>query len=95
MSRVLVVCEGHGELIFLRYMVQLFTAPNKVSYSCHELRSKKWQPVPYPHKAANEEIEIVFLTPGNDEQVLSTIRDRYKGFTREYYWLKGYVFTRV
>ena len=76
MSKVAIFVEGQSELIFIRYCLLLVLGWDKISFECWELYGNKTKPVRYRYAAKNAEIHFFILDVGNDERVLSVVKER-------------------
>lgn len=85
MSRVAIFVEGQSELIFLRHCLPLVLGWDKISFECWELYANRMNPVSHKHTNKDAETHFWILNVGNDERVLSAVKEREE-------WLiqKGY-----
>lgn len=80
MSKVAIFVEGQSELIFIRHFLPLVLGWDKISFECLELYANKTKQVPHKHTNEDAETHFFILNVGNDEKVLSVIKERENVF---------------
>jgi len=75
MKKIAVYVEGQGELIFIRNILFHLMDPSCFSFECIRLHARDEQDVPYPYDNPNAEVHYRIVNVGNDERVLTMIRD--------------------
>ena len=76
MKKIAVFVEGQGELIFVRRILYHLIDPSKFSFRCLALHADSEHDIPYPHNNPNAEVHYQIINMGNDEKVLSAIKER-------------------
>lgn len=87
MEKVAVFVEGQSELIFLRNILFHLIDPSKFSFRCLRLHAEREHDVEYTYTSPRAEVYFQIINVGNDEKVLSAIKDRVpflfnKGFSK-------------
>jgi len=81
MKKVVIFTEGQGELIFIRELLIRTIDNNDLSFECFELKADKHLSFPYKQNTPNAKIHFTIINVGNDEKVLSEIRNRSEWYT--------------
>jgi len=76
MNKIAIFTEGQGELIFVRHLLTLLSAHQSLSFDCYALRQRNRFPVPYASHNPNASTHFLIVNVGNDERVVSVIKDR-------------------
>lgn len=83
MKRVVIFTEGRTELIFVRELLLRIIDNNDLSFDCLELKAGKSLPFPYKQTSPTAIIHFQIISVGNDESVLSEIKNRCSNFTNQ------------
>ena len=78
MSNVAIFVEGQSELIFVRHFLPQVIGWEKISFICFKLYSDRMVPAKYNYMNENAEIHFFIVDVGNDEKVLSAVKEREK-----------------
>lgn len=83
MRKVLIVTEGQTELIFVRNLLRNIIDNSRLSFECIQLRGNTEKSVHYSYKNPNAEFYFVIVDVGNDESVMSIIKEREQHYCEE------------
>jgi len=76
MKKVAIFAEGQSELIFVRHFIALLLGWEKISFKCLKLYRGATEPVPFEYLNPNAETYFLIVNIGNDETVLTAVKDR-------------------
>lgn len=76
MRKIAIFAEGQSELIFIRRLLPVIIGWENVSFKCFDLYSRQMIQTAYNYPNDNAEILFLIINVGNDETVLSAIKDR-------------------
>jgi len=77
MTRIAIFAEGQSELIFVRTLLLRVIDNAKLSFECVKFNKGGGQdPVPYKYSTPNPDVYFLIIDVGNDERVLSEIKER-------------------
>ncbi len=76
MRKIAIFAEGQSEQIFIRYFLTLTLGWEKISFQCLKLYADSMLHAPFDHKNEHAEVHFLIVNVGNDESVLSAIKDR-------------------
>ena len=79
MIKVAIFTEGQSELIFVRYLLFRLVDNSKLKLECIELRGSGQRSIPFSHSGHDPAVDFLIVNVGNDERVLSAIRERERG----------------
>ena len=87
MKKIAVFVEGQSEQIFVRNLLYHLFDAGILSFNCFRLLAKRAHPPPYTFNNPKAEVHYQIINVGNDEKVLSAIKDREaklfnKGFAK-------------
>lgn len=87
MRKVVIFTEGQSEQIFIRHLLLQTMDCSKVSFRCLRLYAGREIPAKFDYLNPNAEINFLIVNVGQDEKVLSIIKEREanlirKGFER-------------
>lgn len=85
MNKVVIFAEGAGELVFIRYLLQLLFPLNDISFECLQLRASKQYTTPYPLINPLSKVHFLIINVGNDEKVISVVKESGPGFIKNGY----------
>lgn len=85
MRRIAIFAEGQSELIFVRCFLPLILGWDKISFECFKLRADEMNRAPFPHRNKHAEVHFFIVNVGNDEKVLSAVKDREEGLIQKGY----------
>lgn len=85
MSKIAIFVEGQAELIFLRHFLPLVLGWDKISFECWGLYANRTNQVPFKHNSRDAKAHFFILNVGNDEKVLSAIKEREHVFFQRGY----------
>lgn len=83
MKRVVIFTEGRTELIFVRELLLRIIDNNDLSFDCLELKAGKSLPFPYKQISPTATIHFQIINVGNDESVVSEIKNRGLNFINQ------------
>jgi hypothetical protein len=86
MRKVAIFTEGQSEQIFVRNLLLQTIDCSKVSFKCFKLYAGKTVPARFDFPNPNAEVSFLIVNVGQDEKVLSIIKEREKDLIR-----KGFV----
>ena len=78
MRKIAIFTEGPSELIFVRYFLLLIFGWEKITFQCFKLYAKEMIHASFDHLNEQANAQFLIVSVGNDETVLSAIRDREK-----------------
>ncbi len=84
-NKYAICVEGQGEMIFIRRLLEVLFGFADISYECMELRAEQLNNVPYEYKPQTAKAYYLIINIGNDEKVLSFIKDREDGLIKKGY----------
>lgn len=76
MRRIAIFAEGQSELIFVRCFLPLILGWDKISFECFRLYANEMSSVPFRYPNEHAEVHYLIVNVGNDETVLSAVKDR-------------------
>ena len=79
MQKVAIFTEGQSEQIFVRYFLGQTINWGRLSFKCVKLNANTMVDVPFDYDAVAAQLYFLIVNVGNDEAVLSAIKDREKG----------------
>ena len=87
MRKVAIFTEGQSEQIFIRHLLLQVMDCSKISFRCLRLYAGRDIPAKYDYLNPNAEIHFLIVNVGQDEKVLSILKEREanlirKGFDR-------------
>ncbi len=85
MRKVAIFAEGQSEQIFVRYFLAQTINWGNLSFKCVKLNANRMMDVPFDYEAADAKVYFLIVNVGNDEAVLSAIKDREKSLLRKGY----------
>lgn len=85
MKKVAIFTEGQTEQIFVRHFLEEKIGWDKVSFRCLKLHANTFHEVPFRHCSPNADVYFLILNVGNDEKVLSAIKEREKNLFKNGY----------
>lgn len=85
MLKVAIFTEGHSELIFVRTLLFRTIDNSKLSLKCLTIRGEQENIFPYSYASPNPRVFFLVVCVGNDERVLSAIKDREAGLFQQGY----------
>lgn len=85
MRKVAIFAEGQAEQIFVRHLLLRTMDCSKVSFICLRLYAGKMIPARFNYPNPHAETSFLIVNVGNDETVLSAIKDREKGLLEKGY----------
>lgn len=85
MSKVAIFVEGQAEQIFVRHLLLQTMDCSKVSFICLRLYAGEMIPARFDYPNPHAEMSFLIVNVGNDETVLSAIKDREKGLLEKGY----------
>jgi hypothetical protein len=77
LKRIAIFTEGQTEYIFIRNAIFKIFDANKFSIECFKLHSNSFQVIPYSYSSLEPLVHFTIVNVGNDEKVLSIIKERY------------------
>lgn len=77
MKRIAIFTEGQTEYVFIRNAIFKVFDANKFSIECLKLHSNSFQVIPYSYSSLEPLVHFTVVNVGNDEKVLSIIKERY------------------
>lgn len=80
MKNVVIFTEGVGELILVRWLLLQLINSNDLSFDCYILKSDNMEYFPYEFSPDNSILHFRLICAGNDEKVLSTMKERAQYF---------------
>lgn len=79
MTKIAIFVEGQSELIFVRTLLLTVINNAKLSFECVKLnKGGRQDTVPYKYSPPNPDVFFLIIDVGNDERVLSAIKEREK-----------------
>ncbi len=78
MKKIAIFAEGQSEHICVRYFLPLIFGWEKISFQCFKLHANQMTPAPFLHPNEHAEIDFLIVNVGNDESVLSAVKEREK-----------------
>jgi hypothetical protein len=85
MKKIAIFTEGQSEQIFVRHFLTLVFGWENLSFECFKLYRDRMDPVPFKHPNENAEMYFLILNIGNDEKVLTAVKEREKGLIQKGY----------
>ena len=85
MRKVAIFTEGQSELIFIRNLLLRTIDCSKVSFMCFRLYAGKTEPTPFNFSNPHAEVSFLIVNVGQDEKVLSIIKERERDLIRKGY----------
>lgn len=83
MRKVAIFTEGQSEQIFIRHLLLRAIDCSKVSFKCFRLYGGKTVPVRFDYPNPHAEVSFLIVNVGQDEKVLSIIKEREKDLIRK------------
>ena len=85
MRRVAVFTEGQTEQVLVRHIVERVVDNSDLGFDCLRISGKRDERVPFRHGDTNRRIYIQLINVGNDESVITAVRDRKQGLAKKGY----------
>ena len=85
MKKVAIFTEGQSEQIFVRHFLEEKIGWEKISFRCIRLHANALHDVPFSYCSPNADVYFLLVNVGNDEKVLSAIKEREKDLFRRGY----------
>lgn len=85
MNKIAIFTEGQTELIFVRYLLLLCFNQNEISFECFQLKSHNYSLIRYSYNNAYAKHHFLLINVGNDETVMSTIKEQEINLINEGY----------
>ncbi|OHB76414.1 MAG: hypothetical protein A2Z25_18460 [Planctomycetes bacterium RBG_16_55_9] len=85
MKKVAIFTEGQSEQIFVRHFLEEKIGWERISFRCLKLYSNTLFDVPFSHCSSNADVYFLLINVGNDEKVLSAIREREEELIKKGY----------
>ena len=82
MRKFAIIAEGQSELIFIRSLLYRIMDCSKICFECLRLYAGKTKQIPFKFSNPNAEISFLIINVGQDEKVLSFIKEREQNFLR-------------
>ena len=79
MRRVALFMEGQTEQILVRHIIQATVNSSDLGFQCLRISGRKLERVPYRYGDITRKIYVLLINVGNDESVISAVRDRKQG----------------
>ena len=80
MKKIAIFTEGQSELMFIRYLLLTIIDNSRLSYECIKLEGERNYHYPYGEYASpSPDFYFFIINVGNDEKVLSSIKEREEG----------------
>lgn len=76
MRKIAIFAEGQSEQIFVRHFLTLTLGWEKISFHCLKLYADSMLHAPFDHSNEHAEVHFLIVNVGNDERVLSAIKER-------------------
>lgn len=91
MKKIAIFTEGQSELMFIRYLLLTIIDNSRLSYECIKLKSERTYHYPYiKYDSPDPDFYFIIINVGNDERVLSSIKEREEGlFGKGYHEIIG------
>ena len=83
MRKVAIFTEGQSEQIFICHLLLQTIDCSKVSFKCFRLYAGRTHPAPFDYPNPHAEVSFLIVDVGQDEKVLSIIKEREKDFIRK------------
>ena len=85
MKKVAIFTEGQSEQIFVRRFLEEKIGWERISFKCLRLHANALHDVPFRYCSPNADVYFLLVNVGNDEKVLSAIKEREKDLFRKGY----------
>jgi hypothetical protein len=85
MRKIAIFAEGQSEQIFVRHFLALTLGWEKISFQCLKLYADSMLHAPFDYKNEHAEVHFLIVNVGNDERVLSAIKEREVPFLQKGY----------
>ena len=76
MKKIAIIAEGQSELIFIRTLLYRIMDCSKICFRCFQLYAGRTIPTKFDFPNPNAEISFLIINVGQDEKVLSFIKER-------------------
>ncbi len=76
MRKIAIFAEGQSEQIFVRHFLALTLGWEKISFKCLKLYADSMLHAPFDYSNEHAEVHFLIVNVGNDERVLSAIKER-------------------
>ncbi len=76
MIKIAIFAEGQTELFFIRNLLFKVIDNSKLKLDCFKLRGGRMMPVSFPFSSPTPHVDFLIINVGNDEKVLSAIKER-------------------
>ena len=83
MKKVAIFTEGQSEQIFIRHLLLQTIDCSKISFKCLRLYAGKTVPARFDFPNPHAEVSFLIINVGQDEKVLSVIKEREKDLIRK------------
>jgi hypothetical protein len=83
MRKIAIFTEGQSEQIFIRHLLLRTMDCSKMGFSCLRLHAGKTIHVPFDYPNPNAEVCFLIVNVGQDEKVLSVIKEREKDLIKK------------
>jgi hypothetical protein len=85
MKKIVIFTEGQSEQIFVRHFLALVLGWENISFECFKLYGDSTDLVPFKYPNNKAKIFFMILNVGNDEKVLTAVKEREKGLIQKGY----------
>ncbi len=85
MKKIAIFTEGQSEQIFVRHILALVLGWENISFECFKLYGDRTDRDAFNYPNENAEIYFMILNIGNDEKVLTAVKEREKGLIKKGY----------
>ena len=85
MRRVAVFTEGQTEQVLVRHIVERVVDNSDLGFDCLRISGKRNERVRSKYGDTNRKIYILLINVGNDESVITAVRDRKQDLTKKGY----------
>ena len=85
MKKIAIIAEGQSELIFVRNLLIRTMDCSKICFECFRLYAGRTLPAPFKFPNPNAEVSFLIINVGQDEKVLSFIKEREKSLLSKGY----------
>lgn len=85
MRKIAIFAEGQSEQIFVRHFLALTLGWEKISFQCLKLYADSMTKARFDHNNEHAEVHFLIVNVGNDERVLSVIKETEVSFLQKGY----------
>lgn len=85
MRRVALFMEGQTEQVLVRHIIRLAVDNSDLGFDCLRLSGGELKHAPFRYGDTTCKIYVLLINVGNDESVITAVRDRKQGLTKKGY----------